>query len=133
MKLLFLLLTLTSSLHADPPPEVTKSPRMAAIEEKYHMELVGILRAEKSDYWVFLELAPESLFKCYPVVVPHDALDRDIDVARVAAEKVASFYDSGLKGHVKPETAPEPLPTPSPSPAGNAFTIPTHHRMEVAG
>ena len=134
MKLLFaLFLTFASTVHAD-PLLADKTPRMAAIETKYHMRMAGILRTpEQSDYWTFMITEPATTFRAYPVVVPKDASDHDVDVAIIAASHCAVFYETNLKA--APDATPEPTARPSVSPTTShtsyKFTVPTRPPREV--
>ena len=69
-RLAALLLAFTMPTHAG-PLEVTKSPRMKAIETRFNVLVIGILRTKERDYWCFLEGAPEpaTIAKAFPVVL----------------------------------------------------------------
>lgn len=98
MKLLLLLLTFSAPIYAD-PPTVDKTARMTEIETKYHVQIVGILRHGKTEYWVFMEHQTETgtALDGFPVVIPKNGSDHDMEIATIAAENCAAFYETELK------------------------------------
>jgi hypothetical protein len=115
IKLALFLLAFT--LPVSPPPEKLedKPPRMLAIEKEFHVNMITILRTPQGDFWVFMQHQSGTLFAFYPVVIPKDATNHDVNVAQFAAQSCAAYYESALK-HAGAS------PTPSPA----AFTMPTH-------
>ncbi len=108
-------LAFTPPANSADPPSVVKSIRMTQLEDKFNVKIVGILRTPSGDFWVFMEHQDGTLLNMFPVVIKKDASNHDMEVARVAAENVASFYESEMlkaKAH--------------PSPAGTTFTMPAH-------
>jgi hypothetical protein len=119
MKLLLALLLLAST-HVDPLKTEDKTRRMAQIEAKYNVEIVGILRTSgRADYWIFMESQPTTTFGRVPIVIPKDGTDHDMEIARTAAENCAAYYDSEIR-------RAKPTPTPV-----SAFTVPTRPAGEV--
>lgn len=117
MKLLLVLLTLATALHADPPNPDRKTRRMVQIEAKYNVAFHGILRTDAhEDYWIFMESQPLTTFGRLPIVISSTGTDHDFEVARVAAENATAFSDAEIR-------RAKALATPTPT--STSFTMPT--------
>jgi hypothetical protein len=125
-----LLLTLASlatlaSIPITPTPipqlKIVKTIRMTQLEDRFHVQIVGVLRDSDTDYWVFMERQIGISFDRIPVVIKEGGSDHDMEVARVAAENCASFYEVQIQ---KARAHPTPV-------AGDAFSMPTHPPREV--
>ena len=107
----FLLLVLSTIGQATTVYE-KPTQRMQQIEAKFGIKLVCILDDQQGDQrWVFVAESADRIFHLVPVVVPKDATDRDVMIAREASENCATFYEEMLKN------APD-------KPA--SFNMPTH-------
>jgi hypothetical protein len=117
---LFFLVVMPLVLHSQEPMEpVEKTPRMAEIAAKYHMELAGILRTPLGEYfWCYMTQDISTRYDHFPVVVPPEATDAEVDVAIIAAKHCAQFYEANLQHEQQEEEEPTPAPTPTPTPAG---------------
>jgi hypothetical protein len=116
--LLWLFLAFTPPVYAqadDALLTVDKTPRMAEIEQKFHMELAGILRTpEGVDFLCYMAQAANSTFGHFPVVFLPDASDTDVDAAIITAEHCAEFYEANLKAQKEPAPSPNPSPPAAP-------------------
>lgn len=117
MKLLLILLTLAGPVYSDPLKTEDKTKRMAQLEKKFNCTIAGILRSDHQDFWIFMEAQSTTTFGRVPIVVLSTATDHDMEVARVAAENCAAYYDSEI-------IRAKALATPTP--ISIEFTMPTH-------
>ena len=108
-----LLLVLTATGQAATVYE-KPTQRMQQIEATFGLMIVCILDDQQGDQrWVFVAESASRLFHLVPVVVPKDATDRDVMIAREASENCATFYEEMINNPDKP----------------SSFNMPTHPRV----
>jgi hypothetical protein len=93
----FLGLTFPATLRTTEPETIDKTPRMAEIETKYHVKIVAVIRVSGVDNWCFMVKAEGCRFTQFPVVTPENSTDAEFEVAVVAAENVAVWYEANMK------------------------------------
>lgn len=75
-----------------------KTPRMTAIEAKYHVEMLFVMADKdkpKESVWVFL-CRSEKIRRQFPVAMSQNAKDSEVEIALRAAYCCAA-YDQGME------------------------------------
>lgn len=84
-----------NSSYAESP--IVETPRAVQIEEKYGlvMPIAGKNPKTGKETWIFFRHGPSS--RVFPVVVPKDATDEQVEIACQAALAVSEDIDSGVR------------------------------------